>query len=217
MSERKQREFERREAEILAAALVLLDSEQWQSVTVAQIASQAGIGKGTVYKHFTSKEEIYARLIMDDAYQLLAELRHRIAQFENPVEGLRDLFRCSLVWCVEREAIMRLQSHAKQRSFRERLSEETQQQFAQIDGEFFELLAEPVERGMASGVFMARPVNPLFTGLHATFEGVLLMIRNKEYGDGCFGDENTQSEQQFIEDMVEFMVTILTGPADSCT
>ena len=64
-TERKIREFERREQEILSAALELFAGERWESVTVTQIAKQAGIGKGTVYKHFASKDEIYARLALD--------------------------------------------------------------------------------------------------------------------------------------------------------
>src|SRR4051812_11157804 len=64
VQERKAREFNRREQEILAAALQLFRRDEWQTVTVEQIAQQAEIGKGTVYKHFASKDEIYARLAL---------------------------------------------------------------------------------------------------------------------------------------------------------
>src|SRR5215510_8755204 len=65
IEQRRAREFDRREREILQAALHLFRGEDWENVTVEQIAHSAEIGKGTVYKHFASKDEIYARLALD--------------------------------------------------------------------------------------------------------------------------------------------------------
>lgn len=62
---RKVREFRRREQEILSAALRLFLEQGEDSVTVEMIADEVGIGKGTIYKHFKSKAEIYLRLMLD--------------------------------------------------------------------------------------------------------------------------------------------------------
>ncbi len=62
---RKVREFRRREQEILDTALQLFLTEGEDSVTVEMIAEAVGIGKGTIYKHFNSKAEIYLRLMLD--------------------------------------------------------------------------------------------------------------------------------------------------------
>jgi len=62
---RKVREFRRREQEILDIALQLFLEEGEDSVTVEMIADKVGIGKGTIYKHFKSKAEIYLRLMLD--------------------------------------------------------------------------------------------------------------------------------------------------------
>jgi len=62
---RKIREFRRREQEILSAALRLFLEQGEDSVTVEMIADEVGIGKGTIYKHFKSKAEIYLRLMLD--------------------------------------------------------------------------------------------------------------------------------------------------------
>ena len=51
----KKKVFLAREQKIVSAALELLISENIDRVTVSKIASQAGIGKGTVYKHFLTK------------------------------------------------------------------------------------------------------------------------------------------------------------------
>src|SRR3982750_252671 len=73
--DRKAREFQRREADLLQAALALSNHDDWQAVTIDQIARKAEIGKGTVYKHFESKNEMYARLALDFHGLVLARLR----------------------------------------------------------------------------------------------------------------------------------------------
>ena len=60
--ERRQREFDRREAEILDAAFGLFKKFGLEKVTIDMIAEQSEIAKGTVYKHFKSKDEIFAGL-----------------------------------------------------------------------------------------------------------------------------------------------------------
>lgn len=62
---RKVREFLRREQEILDTALKLFLAQGEEGVTVEMIADAVGIGKGTIYKHFKSKAEIYLRLMLD--------------------------------------------------------------------------------------------------------------------------------------------------------
>src|ERR1043165_5128642 len=73
--DRKAREFQRREDDILRAALALSNRDDWQAVTIDQIAQKAEIGKGTVYKHFTSKDDIYARLAVNFHRLVLQRLR----------------------------------------------------------------------------------------------------------------------------------------------
>jgi AcrR family transcriptional regulator len=72
---RKVREFRRREQEILDTALKLFLERGEDSVTVEMIADAVGIGKGTIYKHFNSKSEIYLRLMLDYERDLNALLQ----------------------------------------------------------------------------------------------------------------------------------------------
>ena len=88
---RKGREFRRREQEILDTALRLFLEQGEDSVTVEMIADEVGIGKGTIYKHFKSKAEIYLRLMLDYEGDL-ASLLHS-ESIERDREALsRDYF-----------------------------------------------------------------------------------------------------------------------------
>ncbi|MGQ9425287.1 TetR/AcrR family transcriptional regulator [Gilvimarinus sp. F26214L] len=81
-TQRKIEKFRQREQKILDAALELLVEHGEETVTVEQIANHVDIGKGTIYKHFTSKVEIYMRLLFDYERQLLDRLKDAIKAAE---------------------------------------------------------------------------------------------------------------------------------------
>ncbi len=60
----KVKEFRQREQDILACSLRLFLEKGEDKVTVEMIAEEAEIGKGTVYKHFQTKHEIYMQLMI---------------------------------------------------------------------------------------------------------------------------------------------------------
>lgn len=69
-AKQKVQQFRQREQAILDAALSLMLEHGEEKVTVEQIAETVDIGKGTIYKHFTSKSEIYIRLLFDYELQV---------------------------------------------------------------------------------------------------------------------------------------------------
>lgn len=81
-TQRKIEKFKNREQKILDAALELLVEHGEETVTVEQIANHVDIGKGTIYKHFTSKVEIYMRLLFDYERGLQERLRAAIKEAE---------------------------------------------------------------------------------------------------------------------------------------
>jgi AcrR family transcriptional regulator len=55
---------------ILGAARKVFASQGYADTVVDDIAAQAGIGKGTLYLYFPSKEQIYLAALLDDAREL---------------------------------------------------------------------------------------------------------------------------------------------------
>ena len=60
------------------------------------IADAVGIGKGTIYKHFKSKAEIYLRLMLDYERDLAARVGDWLAALHG--RGARDLKPGERVW-----------------------------------------------------------------------------------------------------------------------
>ena len=75
-------QFKNRETSILEAAKALLVEIGEDKITVEQIAERADIGKGTIYKHFQSKNEIFACLLFDYEYQIKQDLEAAIEKGE---------------------------------------------------------------------------------------------------------------------------------------
>jgi len=74
VKERKAREFKKREEEILLAAYELLIELEPIQMTMEMIAEKTEIGRGTIYKHFKSKDEIYAHLILARRNEFIEKL-----------------------------------------------------------------------------------------------------------------------------------------------
>lgn len=78
----KAQEFRKREEEILERAQELFIANGEDKVTVEMIADAVNIGKGTIYKHFETKDEIYLRLMIRYEEEL-AEMFDRLKRGES--------------------------------------------------------------------------------------------------------------------------------------
>jgi len=87
----KAREFRQREQAILDSAQALFMEQGEDKVTVEMIADKVGIGKGTIYKHFETKNEIYL-LLMIRYEEELADLFRRIDISEDKQSLVREYF-----------------------------------------------------------------------------------------------------------------------------
>ncbi|HCI01600.1 MAG TPA: TetR/AcrR family transcriptional regulator, partial [Oceanospirillaceae bacterium] len=87
---RKVREFKRREEEILESSLLLFKTHGEDKITVEMIADSVGIGKGTIYKHFNSKSDIYIRLL--ENYELDLKALLETEDFSDPESLWRSYF-----------------------------------------------------------------------------------------------------------------------------
>jgi len=87
----KAQEFRRRGDAILASALSLFLEKGEDRVTVEMIADETNIGKGTIYKHFGSKDEIYLNLMIQYEEELQA-LFEGISEKDDKDRLARDYF-----------------------------------------------------------------------------------------------------------------------------
>jgi AcrR family transcriptional regulator len=199
IAERKLREFKRREREILDAALALCCGDDWQGVTVEQIAERAEIGKGTVYKHFASKEEIWARLAADFQEESLRRLE-AIDPGLPVIERLRAVI--AELWEQHREAdaYHRLVHYCEREDFRRGLPDEVQVELGQLDTRFQAHIDSLLREGIEQEILPHKPLEALVFGPMAALNGAVRLIRG-----GCLQGEGVLPEQ-YLRELTNFIL-----------
>ena len=87
--DRFQKRRERTARELLEAARSVLAAKGYHGTKVVDIAQVAGVGVGTFYLHYPTKEAIFLELVEDTVRRLKAELDAVQAVAPDPVEAAR--------------------------------------------------------------------------------------------------------------------------------
>jgi AcrR family transcriptional regulator len=207
LQDRKQRLFDHREQEILAAALELCSTPDWERVTISEIAAQAEIGKGTVYKHFASKDALLFRLSMDFYRGLLALLRSAPSS-GTPLQQLGDAVEHALRYHLEQQAYRYVVSYCDRIDFKERADPSWHAAFLELDRAFVDWAEPMLTAGMDQGQIERRGQDALLIGISAAFRGAVAMLWASEHW--CpLGDK-----ERIIQSTRDFIVAALAGPCD---
>ena len=69
-----------RRAQLIAAAAQLFADADFDAVTIARVAEQAGVAKGTAYLYFATKETLFLDLVRQGLAQWLVDLAQRLGR-----------------------------------------------------------------------------------------------------------------------------------------
>ena len=94
--------------EILEAASRVFAEKEFHEVLIDDVAALAGVGKGTVYRYFRTKEELYFETILRAFDDLSATLAQAAAQESSPMRRLERIVRESLRFSWERRHLLSL-------------------------------------------------------------------------------------------------------------
>lgn len=89
---RRERRKESRPAELLAAALDLFVERGYAATRLDDIASRAGVSKGTLYLYFANKEELFKALVRENIVSRLDRFRAELDGSSAPASALVGLF-----------------------------------------------------------------------------------------------------------------------------
>ena len=94
--------------EILEAASRVFAEKEFHEVLIDDVAALAGVGKGTVYRYFRTKEELYFETILQAFDDLSATLADAVAEEASPTRRLEKIVRESLRFSWERRHLLSL-------------------------------------------------------------------------------------------------------------
>jgi AcrR family transcriptional regulator len=131
---------------ILEAAIALFTTEDYHRVLVDDIAERAGVGKGTVYRYFPSKEAVFLELVELAASRAGEVVRADVDSNEPALTRLRRAVTMTLEYFRRNEPFLAILYHEKVfRSCRER--NELEQRRAELRSYFVRLIAEGIAEG----------------------------------------------------------------------
>ncbi|MGQ3051619.1 MAG: TetR/AcrR family transcriptional regulator [Roseateles sp.] len=90
----RQRRKDARPQELLEAALALFVEKGFAATRSEEVAARAGVAKGTLYRYYPSKDELFKAMVRDNLSVHIAESAAQAAQYEGPIaELLRQMMQ----------------------------------------------------------------------------------------------------------------------------
>jgi AcrR family transcriptional regulator len=133
---------------ILTAATRLFARQRFHEVRMEDIAAAAEVGKGTLYRYFKDKEELYAALLDQAAEQMSQRLRECAAMAGDPRMKLEAIVAAYLHYFGEHPHLFDLIQRAEVLSRPDR-----EIRWLQTRQESIELVQRVLEEGQCAGAF----------------------------------------------------------------
>ena len=95
-----------RERELVRVTRALFDERGMQHAPVEEIARAAGIARGLIYRHFSSKEELFVLAVTDYLTELEAALAAATEGSPDPVERLERCTEAYARYCLRYPAFL---------------------------------------------------------------------------------------------------------------
>lgn len=203
--DRRQREFERRDEELLAVARGMLGGPTWRTFTMAQLAEAADVAKGTVYLHVPSRVALLARLAIAALRPIALAAR---AAADGPGGTVTVLRRVLSGWLdamrelppADRRAIAAVADPEERRE----LPTDLRAALDTLDGDVATVLRGLLVRGIEEGLL---PETRMVDRQLATLQAVLLGTRDQLWRDALPPAE----ARARLEEAVEFALVGLVG------
>ncbi len=106
--EKREEEMNKTKKAIFNAAIKVFSIEGYDSATVDEIASEAGVAKGTLYYNFKGKEEIFKFVIDEGMKVIKSEVLDAIKEISDPLEKLKISAKVQLRYVYKNKELFRV-------------------------------------------------------------------------------------------------------------
>jgi len=156
---------------ILQTAERLFAEGRYHEITLDHLCKEAGIGKGTVYRYFEGKEDLYYQVILRGLDELVASVREVAEREHDPAEGLRETARRVTDFYTRRRQLFRLMWSEQLRGSPRK--KKVWKQWRAKSGKMVDVIAGFISKGVQTGLYHLGPLSPtaaarLFVGMLRT-------------------------------------------------
>lgn len=193
----------KRDQILLAAVEMFLENDFYQ-VTITDIAERAGVGKGTVYEYFASKEDLFKESFTYCAESYLQSFRHHLSGNATVRQTMIDIVRTHLELLKDNRKKLHLLFNERPLSFQELQAWVLESRQELLEG-ISSLIAEGIRIGEVRPALDVEMAGRLFLALNYVVMGGMVVLDNLEL-----------NEQQ-IEDLLDIYwngIAAPSGPLD---
>jgi len=202
---RREREKEQRRQNILKVAKRLFIERGFKSVTVANIAEKAELSKGAIYLYFSSKEEIYAQILLTDIEHFHGEISQIFNGGKSAADILLDFADAYIdIFLKEREQFRILMNFMLQAD-NLNLSRETRKRIIAEMNRTISLIEKILQYGVDSGeLTLEKPdIRKMRNALWGLLNGIISLH--------LFVGTESMREERIRSNVREGIETILVG------
>ena len=148
--QRREREKQARELEIITAAEKLFVENGFESTSMDRVASMAEFTKRTVYQYFNSKEDLFYAVVLKGIRQLMAYVDEAIEKGKTGFERIQLVRKASYKFAREFPDTFRLMNYAQ---FIKTNSENSPNftEMAKLNSRLFTRFSQVIEEGIKDG------------------------------------------------------------------
>ncbi|WP_159796194.1 TetR/AcrR family transcriptional regulator [Puerhibacterium puerhi] len=152
---------------LFTALSTLMQERGFDTITLADIAAAAGVGRTAVYNHFPDKEALLLGFITHETEQYAQTLERALDGVDDPVEQLRTYIR-------QQAQLARVFHLAPGPDLRTVLSRSTQQRLREHAEIVESILRRILRSGIDSGEFPEQDIDPTVQLVNACLSGRLI-------------------------------------------
>ena len=169
-----------RERELVAATRALFDEQGIQDAPVEKIARQVGIARGLIYRHFSSKDELYVLTVTHYLDELAGELEAALRDEDDPALRLERATETYANYCLRYPAFIDCTlalMRGPARELHETVSESVWLRLGQGIARCSNYIADILRAGTESGAFAVTDADYMANVLWTQTLGIMHLAR----------------------------------------
>jgi len=166
---------EQRKKEIALAALDIFAEKGFEAATINEITRFAGIGKGTIYEYFKSKDDLIFNSIKVWLELIEKKTKDQIVEINDPAQRLRTFVQASMEAFISDEHAMKLSIALMQITLSETKPYIEKKVFFETLMNMSKIIVDILQDGVSKGVFkpeVSKNAEKIAVNLLAYLDGI---------------------------------------------
>jgi len=146
-----QQDFELRENELITLGRKLLEDDCLTTLTIDKLVAQSRFSKGTIYKHFTSKEDLLMAICNQSITEMQAKFKRALAFNGNSREKILAVMVSYVIWSKLHPSQLFAVLAAHSPSVAACACDRRNEKHTQQESDLMSLMNEQIDQAIASG------------------------------------------------------------------